>query len=1094
MVDRIVYPHVLTLRFFLLSVFSLWLAAIGSAQATNYTFPTNMPPGCSGSNGVYRCGSLSLGYEDKIIINAPKPASITVNGNLYTNTSRINSTGSAADLTLIVAGQLRADYQAVIQANISAGSISDSSGKVSFGGSLTVTTGSINLNFESTVAGNISSTSGGISVGQNNVVGGSISSVSGAVNIGYSARINGDVSSFGAISTAQDSKVAGKITGATGNVSVGYGSRVSGSITTSSGNISFAQDSVASSCVASTSSATITLGYHTSVNSVCCGSSCSTSCVVNNSVLPMPTQCTPTPSTSLSYFPVPVSPLNENITTWSNGSVYSGKFNGTQTLGGVPFELQTDADGDNVFWGTNLNLSNFRGSSSLTLTLPTNLYGATTIYTLINSAWGKSGSNVGSMTFNASNGDTHTVQLVEGVNVRDHYTGSFANTLSSSAVTLNVIGDNTPNTAHLDMQAFTLPISFQAETLTSIVFTSTGSSSTGLPFLAGVTVQARRLGSVVGTVLPIGFNCVESGANALSGHLYTQLSGTPFAFDVVALKDGNTDGVADAVATTYASDVDRSVKVELVDASSGAACAVLPALNPAVSQTLTFTQSKQTSELGRKSSTGMTVAKAYPNLRCRVIDASQTSPVVGCSTDNFAVRPIEFSLTSSADGSTTVKAGTNFSLTADSGVTGYEGTPKLDTGKVNAHSGAIATGNLTGAFGIADSATGTATGRAFAYSEVGQFALSAQGVYDDAYTRVDAVAGDCSDDFSNTRVGGKFGCKFGNSSTTSHIGRFIPDHFDVDLNTPVFAPACNTFTYIGQPIHFATKPVASFTAKNATGAVTRNYTGSYWKINPDDATYGIKPSYSEAGDALTVLNSNPPVAVDNGNGGGTLSFADTVNNILEITRTNPVAPFNAEIALSFNLQDADAVVVANVNGVATANPVHFGTASTGNGMAFIGTNKTMRWGRLAMHNGYGSELLPLSIPLFVEYFNGSGFVGNVADNCTNLTLNNQLALRNPDTAGGVAQAGDAVMTISPSGSTQAVLLHSTLVAGDAGLSFTAPGAGNTGYIDISGDFAGLPWLLFDWDHDGVHDNSTTARATFGIYKGNSKQIYLREVY
>jgi hypothetical protein len=69
-----------------------------------------------------------------------------------------------------------------------------------------------------------------------------------------------------------------------------------------------------------------------------------------------------------------------------------------------------------------------------------------------------------------------------------------------------------------------------------------------------------------------------------------------------------------------------------------------------------------------------------------------------------------------------------------------------------------------------------------------------------------------------------------------------------------------------------------------------------------------------------------------------------------------------------------------------------------------------------------------------------------------------------------------------------------LLAGAAGLSFSAPGSGNTGYIDISGNFSALPWLLFDWDHDGSHDDSASARVSFGVYQGNNRQIYWREVY
>jgi len=72
-----------------------------------------------------------------------------------------------------------------------------------------------------------------------------------------------------------------------------------------------------------------------------------------------------------------------------------------------------------------------------------------------------------------------------------------------------------------------------------------------------------------------------------------------------------------------------------------------------------------------------------------------------------------------------------------------------------------------------------------------------------------------------------------------------------------------------------------------------------------------------------------------------------------------------------------------------------------------------------------------------------------------------------------------------------------------GLKLTAPGAGNTGSVDLtlnigssasgntctsstetSAQPASMSWF-------GVNP---TARATFGIYKGNSKFIYIRELY
>lgn len=1070
-----------------------------------------------GGNVTSSGGSVTLGYAVQVIGNVSAVSVVETTGSVIYGGS-LSATTGVIDLKggSTVAGTISSTSGNITLAgsNTVGGNISSTSGAVNTGygvrinGGGVTTDGAITIGQENVIAGSATSTSGSISLGQRVQLNGNVSSSGsisidldstitgslsssglGAIAVGDRAKINGDIVTGGAITLKQDSVVTGKIVGASGNVDVQYGARVSGTITTSSGTIKFAQNSVTSSCVTSTESATITFEYYASVNSVCCGSTCSTSCVVNNSTLAMPGQCaTTSPPPALGYFPVPVSPLNEDITTWSNGSVYAGKFNGTQTLGDVPFDLQTDADGDNVFWGTDLNISNFSGSSSLTLTLATNLYGATTVYTLINSAWGHNGSNVGSITFNAGNGATYTVQLVEGVNVRDHYTGGFVNTLSSSAVTLNVIGSNTPNSAHLDMQAFALPASFAGETLTSIVFTSTGSSSTGLPFLAGVTVQAASLGGGA-AVIPSSFNCVEVGA-AANGHLYTKLANTAFNLDVLALK---ADG---SVNTAYVGNTNKNVTLELVDGTGNTACANRSALSAAYTQTVTVTGGNG----GRKTVAIGPTQHAYPDVRCRISDANQSPTIVGCSSDDFAIRPTRLTVSSTANADSTgtgamaaptVKAGEAFGLTATADVWGYSGTPKIDTSKLKAHAGALQNGVPAGNFGAADPATGQASGSAFNYSEVGYFALAAGGVYDSAFTAVDSANGDCTADFSNTGVGGKVGCKFGNTAQTGYFGRFIPDHFDVALNTPTFTPACNSFSYIGQPIKYATNPIAIVTAKNAAGATTQNYAGSFWKIDPNDASHGITPSYSEADHALTVLNSTPP-SVDKPS--RTLSFADTTTDILGVTRAGPIVPFNAEIAMSFNLRDSDGVQVANINGEAGGNPVRFGAASTGNGISFTGSNKAQSWGRLVLGNAYGSELVTLPVPLFTEYFNGASFISNTSDNCTALILSSQLALSNPGTNSGAAQAGNAVMTMAPAGTSQASLVNATLLNGVAGLSFSAPGAGNTGYIDISGNFASMPWLLFDWDNNGVQDNSPTAKATFGIYKGNSKQIYLREVY
>lgn len=274
----------------LASIAALLLGA-AAAHAVDYTFPgTTMPKGCTGTQGSYTCGNLALGYNDTITVLDPRPATITINGSLTTDTSSINGSGKASDLTLIVTGSVTLSYKTVINANITAGSVIDKKGQATLGGSVTTSTGDVTLDYQTTVAGSITTDSGAITVGQSGVVGGDVVSKTGSIAIGYAATINGSVTGGGNVKLDQNSSVAGSVTGSTTSVAVGYAAKVKGAIS-SAGTVSVAQNAVASSCVTSTSSSSITLDYQASVNSVCCGGTCGTSCVVNNSNAAMPPAC-----------------------------------------------------------------------------------------------------------------------------------------------------------------------------------------------------------------------------------------------------------------------------------------------------------------------------------------------------------------------------------------------------------------------------------------------------------------------------------------------------------------------------------------------------------------------------------------------------------------------------------------------------------------------------------------------------------------------------------------------------------------------------------------------------------------------------------
>ena len=205
----------------------------------------------------------------------------------------------------------------------------------------------------------------------------------------------------------------------------------------------------------------------------------------------------------------------------------------------------------------------------------------------------------------------------------------------------------------------------------------------------------------------------------------------------------------------------------------------------------------------------------------------------------------------------------------------------------------------------------------------------------------------------------------------------------------------------------------------------------------------------------------------------TLTFSSGTG--LAFTRSSPVVPFDAEIRLRVDVIDTDAAF-------SSANPVDFGAASPGSGVAFD-NGKEMRYGRLVVTNALGTELLDLSVPVQAQYYGSSGYwVNNADDVCSSLNAGTDLNL-----------------TQVPPGLSSAQIAYDPFLLGDPGLSFIKPGMGNTGYIDIEVDLStatggDLEWLFYDWDGDSSYDDNPTGRATFGVYKGGDAMIFKRELY
>jgi MSHA biogenesis protein MshQ len=602
-----------------------------------------------------------------------------------------------------------------------------------------------------------------------------------------------------------------------------------------------------------------------------------------------------------------------------------------------------------------------------------------------------------------------------------------------------------------------------------------------------VIMSQTRPCSGTPTATPSGFNAFETGtaAGSATGVIRTKIAASTFGLDVVALKSGGT-----AVETAFAGDV----KLELVDASAGAGCGAYALIRNL--GTLTFT----VADLGRKTLAGISEPDAWPNARIRMSYPATGAPTItACSTDNFAIRPASFgSVTVSDASSATAGTARPLTNTAASGGNVHKAGQPFQIAATARNAAGAATSNYAGspaasltacvlpatgctlgalAAGTWSAASGTVTTTGASYSEVGAFTMK---LVDASFAAVDAADGSSAAERTI-------------ESAVLNVGRFVPDHFDLaTASTPEFKTfndttcGTRTFTYVGQPFGYVTLPEATITAKNAAGAATVNYAGALWKLAPA----GVAQDYTHAPVTYPLDPGlvGTPVVTETGSGTGTLTA--NAADAIAFVRSMPVAPFNADITLTMSIEDTAENGVPGNGIITTATPAVFSS------IAFDAGNE-IRFGQLVLSNAHGSELLALPVPIETRYWNGTGFVLNADDHCT------QLAAAHVVLSNWQRDLNACETSVSLSG---------RFNAGRGNLRFSAPGTGNTGSVDLTlqlGVVAGgstcvggaataaaaasQSWLQGRWS-GAAYDQNPSARASFGLHRGSKPLIYLREMW
>lgn len=597
---------------------------------------------------------------------------------------------------------------------------------------------------------------------------------------------------------------------------------------------------------------------------------------------------------------------------------------------------------------------------------------------------------------------------------------------------------------------------------------------------------------------PTAAGCPTAGSTTYA-NLYTKLAGTAFTLNLVAVQgSGSLD-------TTFS----KPVNVYLLANTS--APSISGTSNCPTAQTATISLGAVTFAAGRASVSVGTTAfsavspnySAYRDVRVEFVCSAANcgSAVTSCATDGFAVRPVSFSsVSSSASNDATgtsattttalVKAGSAFTLTAGTGTPGYGGTPAVDAtktewlgvpsgGRSSPGTGTVA-GNFTTAAAVA-SGNG-ATGSAFTYDEVGYFRFKAGGIYDANFAAVsgDVSNGDClntpPNDFNNTPdATGRYGCKIGNAAATAYFGRFVPDHFD--LGTVSSSWGCGTtFSYMGQPFSLTTTVLAL----NSGGVTTQNYTGVFAR-----GTVAMQAVNANNGTALgSRVGFTAPWS------GGSAALAATSFSRLAA----PDGSYES-LAIGVAVTDADATTSLVSRNMDQANPGCTADStgqSNGTCSAVKLATTALRFGRLRLAPAQCSPYVTCRAQAVAEYWKGSAWVTNTADNCTTLASAN-LSLHGPTSgaatltaAPGTFNAGTGTVVLTPSpGKSGLATLCAYANSGSAKFATTAP------TCTTPASSAGLGHLAGAWG-DTTYTWDPAAQISFGAPRAPGGFLYRRE--
>lgn len=438
------------------------------------------------------------------------------------------------------------------------------------------------------------------------------------------------------------------------------------------------------------------------------------------------------------------------------------------------------------------------------------------------------------------------------------------------------------------------------------------------------------------------------------------------------------------------------------------------------------------------------IGNAYEIVRVKMVPPSG-SPLY--ATDYFAVRPAALTLTASdadwqtaggvnsllAPATNKHRAGQPFRLNVASAASNYPGTLLSEAGLAPTASVEVAGAGMVAGVFSPGTWSATSGGLSSDTARYSEAGAMTLSLQDQHFADIDAA--------DSTTAQRYF-------SGSASLQRFVPDHL-----TTTVTPPCGPFVYSQQPLSVK---VTAYAFDSAAPTISRNY----------DATAGAARdvTLSDAGSVANFSNNSLPKSL----------FAEGVATDGDVIYAFPAAETAPQL-LTLRAVDED------------------GVSSQGASEAAI----EVRSGRVRVGNAYGSALLPLLLPVTVEYFKSSSerWVRNDAHTCSQTlqvpssAVNGGLVFGPQVIAKNALVASEVVADIGGATAGGATL---NFVLGRAAIKLRAPasaaagpGKDNFGYVDLDLSASLVAWP--NW-----LPSAGRGRGEFGIYKAD-RFIYRREV-